>query len=448
MSFINLESWETAFDQLCDRLLNEVQGQECLSISLSGEHSQFTRLNNAQVRQSGLVSDGRIQLKLINGAKIATGSFPFTGAVEHDSKIGLEQLAILRAELPQLPDDPFIILPHDSGSSHDAYHGQLLSPETMVDAILPTVQGMDFTGIYAAGPMVRANRNSVGQRHWFSTETFFLDYSIIAPCEKAVKATLAGTEWDGSSFEKQIDQAKQQLEVLERPVKSIDPGQYRTYLGPASVAELLSMFSWGAIGEASMRQGGSALMKMRDEEHQLSPLFSLREDFSRGTVPRFNEFGEVSEEVLPLISSGQLVNTLTNSRTAKEYGIEGNRAGRSESLRAPDMATGDLDPSDVLKQLDHGLYLSNLHYLNWSDRTGGRITGMTRFACFWVEGGEIVAPIQDLRFDDSLYSFLGENLEAVTTQQSFVPNVDTYESRGLGGSFVPGILTKNFTFTL
>ncbi len=447
MSFVNLESWEAAFDALCDRLLGAVQGQEHLSIQLSGEQSQFIRLNNAKVRQSGLVTDGRIQLKLINGSKIAAASFPFTGSVDHDREIGLQQLAILREELPQLPDDPFIIVPQNLGSSHDAYHGQLLSPESVVDAILPTVQGLDFTGIYAAGPMVRANRNSAGQRHWFSTETFFLDYSMIAPCEKAVKATLAGVEWEADSFAKQIDQAKQQLDVLERPVKSIQPGQYRTYLGPDAVAEILSMFSWGAIGEASMRQGGSALMKMR-EGQTLSPLFSLREDFSRGTVPRFNSFGEVSAETLPLITEGQLVSTLINSRTAKEYGIDGNRANRSESLRAPDVATGTLDPAEAVKALDEGLYLSNLHYLNWSDRPGGRITGMTRFACFWVEGGEIVSPIQDLRFDDSLYAFLGDNLEAVTTQQSFVPNVDTYESRGLGGAFVPGMLTNNFTFTL
>ncbi len=40
----------------------------------------------------------------------------------------------------------------------------------------------------------------------------------------------------------------------------------------------------------------------------------------------------------------------------------------------------------------------------------GEITGMTRYACFWVEKGEIVAPIENLRFDDYLYRFLGEGL--------------------------------------
>ncbi|MCM1982258.1 TldD/PmbA family protein [Lyngbya confervoides] len=447
MSFMAIETWEASFDQLCDRLFNALAPAEHLSIELMGEQSHFMRLNAARVRQTGLVTDGKIRLTFIHDAKTATATFPFTGDLERDTRLGLDQIALLRADLPQLPDDPYLIRPQNLGSSHDAYAGTLLDPDQVADAILPTVQGLDFTGIYAAGPIVRANRNSVGQRHWFSTETFFLDYSVIAPSEKAVKSTLAGSTWQGEEFSKQIDQAKQQILVLERPMKTIAPGQHRTYLAPAALAEILTMFSWGAVSEAALRQGGSALKKLRDGQ-SLSPLFSLKEDFSRGTVPRFNSFGETAPEQVPLITAGELTQTLVNSRTAKEYGLESNSANLAESLRAPDVAPGHLHPAEVLSVLGTGLYLSNLHYLNWSDRPGGRITGMTRYACFWVEAGEIVAPIQDLRFDDSLYQFLGENLEAVTQQQSFIPDVDTYDARALGGSFVPGMLIRDFTFTL
>ena len=41
---------------------------------------------------------------------------------------------------------------------------------------------------------------------------------------------------------------------------------------------------------------------------------------------------------------------------------------------------------------------------------------MTRFATFWVEDGKIVAPVDVLRFDDTLYRMLGENLEALTPE--------------------------------
>ena len=440
------QAWEDAFGQLCSALLDSLKADEQLSLDLAGEQSHFMRLNRAKVRQSGTVTDAEITLRLIRQQRTATLNLPFTGRAE-DIALALDGLKALRQELPQLPEDPYIVLPQNYGSSREVYPGQLLSPAAAPDAILPLVQGVDFTGIYASGQIVRANANSAGQRHWFSTETFFLDYSMIAPSEKAVKATLAGMTWDAEQFQRQIKDSKAQLQMLDRPVKSIEPGRYRTYLAPAAVAEIIGMFSWGGISESSLRQGGSALAKLR-EGKRLSERFSLKENFRRGTVPRFNSQGEVAPEEVPLFVDGKMVNTLINARTAKEYGMESNGANGGESLRAPEVAAGTLQASEILKELDTGLYLSNLHYLNWSDRVWGRITGMTRYACFWVEKGEIVAPIQDLRFDDSLYTFLGENLEAATASQSFVADVDTYESRSLGGALVPGLLIRDFTFTL
>ena len=34
---------------------------------------------------------------------------------------------------------------------------------------------------------------------------------------------------------------------------------------------------------------------------------------------------------------------------------------------------------------------------------------MTRYACFWVEGGEVVGPIKDMRWDESLYDAWATN---------------------------------------
>jgi predicted Zn-dependent protease len=73
---------------------------------------------------------------------------------------------------------------------------------------------------------------------------------------------------------------------------------------------------------------------------------------------------------------------------------------------------------------------------------------MTRYACFWVERGEIVAPISNLRFDESLYRCWGNHLIDLTNTLEFIPDVDTYGSRQLGGSWVPGLLIEDFTYTL
>jgi predicted Zn-dependent protease len=265
--------------------------------------------------------------------------------------------------------------------------------------------------------------------------------------EKAVKGIYAGREWESQAYNSQIARSQQQLVALHRPSITIERGQYRTYFAPAASAELIEFLTWSA-GEASLQQGSSALLKLRNQEKSLSPLLTLTENFNCGNVPRFNRLGEVAPEHLSIIASGKLVNTLVSSRSAKEYSKEVNGADESESMRSPEVSAGKLAEADILKQLDTGLYLSNLHYLNWSDRNGGRITGMTRYACFWVENGEFVAPIENLRFDDSIYDFLGDNLEAFTDFREFIPNTGTYEKRSLGGILVGGMLVKNFIFTL
>ena len=100
------------------------------------------------------------------------------------------------------------------------------------------------------------------------------------------------------------------------------------------------------------------------------------------------------------------------------------------------------------KELGTGLYLSNLHYINWSDPQTARITGMTRFACFWVEKGEIQGPIQDLRFDETLFNIFGKNLINLTKTQQVYANTSTYLKRDLGAMKVPGALIQDMNFTL
>ena len=73
---------------------------------------------------------------------------------------------------------------------------------------------------------------------------------------------------------------------------------------------------------------------------------------------------------------------------------------------------------------------------------------MTRFATFWVEKGEIAAPINVMRFDDSAYRFLGRNLIALTASREFRLSTDTYDARSTRSMHLPGALIDDFRLTL
>jgi len=439
---------EQLFNQLSEKLLKSLDADEHMKVSIDGENSQFVRFSQSKVRQAGLVDDTSLSISLIKDGRTCSGSFTLTGNSETDEKTAQMELERMREEVVSLPKDPFIVLPEDTGSSRENHNGSLLSQENAVSALSPTMQGVDLTGIWASGRIFTGNANSAGQKHWFATDTFSLDYSLITPDERMVKGTYAGSQWDQTEYEKNMTSSIAKLRMMDKPGKKIKPGAYRTYIAPAGVADIVGMFSWGGVGEASIQQGDSSLCRMRQNDVKMSPCFTLSEDFTSGMVPRFNYNGELAPEKLDLILSGSLHNTLVSSRTAKEYGVKSNFAGEQEAMRSPVLAPGDLNEDDVVQSLDTGIYLSNLHYLNWSDRPGGRITGMTRYACFWVENGEVVAPIENMRFDDSIYNFFGGNLESVTDKSHLHPTVQTYEGRELGGVSCPGILLKSFELTL
>ncbi len=439
---------EESFRQLSSALIDGLKVGEHLTLGFVGEQSQFIRFNRAKIRQGGMVTDGTLSITLMAGERTQSYSIPVTGHTETDTALAQQAIATLREELPTLPIDPYQVLPQGSATSHDVHRGQLLDPEQAASSILSAVRDLDFTGLYAGGAAVRGYADSAGQRHWFATDSFTLDYSLFTPEGRAVKGTVAGDSWDEAGYRDKLSRSVQQLAGLAQAPRTVDRGEYRTYLAPAAVADLLSMLSWGGVSEAALQRGSSALAALQRGDKTLSDQFTLAENFTHGLVPRFNELGEAAPETLPLIERGSLVNTLISSRTAKEYGKQSNGASAGEGLRSPDMAAGTLPLDKVLETLGTGLYLSNVHYLNWSDRPSGRVTGMTRYACFWVEDGELVAPIENLRFDESLYKFWGDKLLALTETQEFIPEVGSYGNRDLGGSWVPGMLVEGFTYTL
>jgi predicted Zn-dependent protease len=314
-----------------------------------------------------------------------------------------------------------------------------------------------LNGLFASGPQIRAVRNSVGQDHWFSTETLFLDYSLFTfnalGENKAVKGLYADKVWDQERFLASIDACRNQLSLLKSPARLISPGEYRVYLAPPAIAEIIGMFSWGAVSYNAWKKGDSAIRRLIEGEACFSEKFSLKENFKLGLTPQFNSLGELPPVEVPIIEKGLLKNLLVSSRSAKEYGLTLSNAADpggwfGEHLRSAEVAAGNLDEADILKSLGTGLYVSNLHYLNWSDVQNARITGMTRYACFWVENGEPVEPIRDLRFDESLYRIFGAELESLTRETHIIPATDTYHRRALGGRKIPGSLLRAFRFKL
>ena len=435
------------FDRLCADLLTKLGAGEEATLNIAAEETLFVRFNGNRVRQNTDVEQIGVSLRLQSNGRTVEKSRTLSGAMDADRATSMQLLQACRYEASVLPADPNQVPMQNNGSSNEEFRGALLAAQEVVPAVVAPAEGCDLAGLYAGGAVIRGNKNSLGQSHWFATETFFLDYSIYNGA-KAAKGSYAGSRWNATDWAGNLARTRTLLALLDKPPQDVQPGHYRTYLAPRAFSELIGMLGWNALSASAWKQGRSPFKKLAEKETRLSPLLSIDENFALGLAPRFNGLGEVAAQTMPLIRDGELQSLLVSSRSAKEYGLLANGASEGESPRAMDVATGSLPEQDVLKELATGLYLSNLHYLNWSDPASARVTGMTRYACFWVEGGEIAGPIKDLRWDESLYDALGAKLIALTAHAEIDPATGTYFQRSLGGSRTPGALIENFTFTL
>ncbi|MBC7414220.1 MAG: TldE/PmbA family protein [Herminiimonas sp.] len=440
------------FQALAALLDQSLQGAEQYKCWFAAEATDFVRFNRSAIRQSGHVRQSILTLDLIDGRRHAASVVTLAGDLEQDWALVAATISALRVQLPDLPDDPYLRLPSAVTSSEHAMAGTLPPTGEMVDQILVAAVGLDLVGILAAGPIYRGFADAAGQRNWHESATFNLDWSLYLSGtesrDKAVKSSYAGADWDGAEFRRRIDAAQANLALLARPPVNIAPGAYRAYLTPTAVNEIVGMFNWNGLSEKALRTRQSGLRRMRDEGMCLHPSITLRELTADGIAPDFQAEGFTKPDSVTLIEGGRLVGSMIAPRTATEYGLLTNGADADESMKSLDLAAGDLAMADALRQLGTGIYVSNLWYLNFSDRANCRITGMTRFATFWVENGEIVAPLNVMRFDESVYRLLGDNLLALTREREFIIANDTYLERSTASARMPGALVKDFSFVL
>ncbi len=436
------------FQDIADRVTALTHGEEISLSNYYAEQSDFLRFNRSAVRQPGSVTDIELTVDLVKGRKRASAATRLTGDRAEDEARVAAIVADARQALGAAPDDPFLLFNSSPQSSEHIAENDLPTRAAAIDAITRAGTGRDMVGIYAAGRTAYGFANSLGQRNWHSADSFNLDWCFYHSADKAVKANYAGFEWRDGEFERIAADAANTLPVLSRTPKTVPPGSYRAYLTPAALAEVWGWLGWGAFGLQTHKTRSTPFLRSIDGADELAKNVSLGENIAAGVAPAFQSDGFLRPDRISLIGHGAYDQCLVSPRSSAEYGVATNGANEAEQPQSLDMAGGELKRGDVLRELGTGVYVSNLWYLNYSDRNNGRLTGLTRFASMWVENGEIVAPLNVMRFDDTIYRMLGSELLGLTSEREMILDTGTYGRRSVDSMRLPGALIGDFRLTL
>jgi predicted Zn-dependent protease len=150
-------------------------------------------------------------------------------------------------------------------------------------------------------------------------------------------------------------------------------------------------------------------------------------------------------ERVTLIAEGICRDIVHDASTAGRAG----RASTGHGLPAPNpwgpfplhmsMAAGTASRDELIGGLERGLLVTRFHYTNVLHPKQVVITGMTRDGLFLVEGGQVTAPVRDMRFTQGYLDALAA-VEAVGAERRAVEGF-------LGTSVVPPLRIGSFSFT-
>lgn len=246
-----------------------------------------------------------------------------------------------------------------------------------------------------------------------------------------------GTDWaDFDPEETGRKAARRGAELLG--AGSVDSGTYAAVLDGKAMTSLLSSFSGIFFGENV--QKGFSLLKDRLGEQIASPCVTLRDDAllegGYASVP-FDSEG-VAGKNKELIEKGRLKTLLYNRKSAKKDGVMSTGNGFKAGLTAPVKTActnfyiqkGEKTVEELFTQMENGLYITDFMGLHAGTNA---VSGEFSLSAegFFVEGGKIIRPVEQITIAGNFYSLL---------QDILVVGDDLYFAAGGKGS--PSVLVQ------
>lgn len=435
---------------LIKSLKDNLTVKEAFICCVTGENTNFYRFNSSKIRQATYLVQTDISFWLQREKKEVQFSWSLKGNKIQDLELFLYYLNKSRQAFDYLDENPEVTAVNGANERIQSNLNPLLEVEKVFDWLHQSKQ--DFVGLLSSGDLWRGSFNSEGLSLWYESTSHLFDYSIYIKNKldepKAIKNQFYSNFWNHEAFVKQMESDILKLGPLSEKSLEIPKGCYRVYLSPSALSEILTMVSRRGFSFDNYKKGFSPLQKWINKERAFSPLLTLEEDYSLNMSPFFNEWGDLSQS-LTIINKGECQDLLINKKSAEKYQIPFNGANLHEFPTSLHLQSGTIEQSEILDALGMGIYVGHLHYCNWSDPDEARITGMTRFDCFFVKNGKIQYPIKDFRFDVSLYDIWGPHgLEGITKNSELIGNPSTYFFRSVGGQKLPGMIVKEFACVL
>ncbi|AFZ33893.1 peptidase U62 modulator of DNA gyrase [Stanieria cyanosphaera PCC 7437] len=422
---------------------------EGVFVSLSNSESALSRFCENQISQN--IRKNRFKLSIISYFGKSSASASTTELDPEAIKQTVRRSEELARFAPADPEWMPLLPPQNYESRTPAFDlataslSPLAKGEMLQQICLRAKNaGVNGSGTLSSAVSLQAIGNSAGLR--VCDRTTEADFSFTARQE------------DGSSWNNRTAWSIEQLplesiteEVIQKAIASrqprpIKPGNYTVIFEPAAMGSLLPWVIWNLdaraadegrsfmscrdLGRAEARSDQKGQFGNRVGERIFSPLLQVQRNSAHPLLQGSTFFGDgLSNNYLEIIKDG-IPQTLSYSR----YWAQQQQQTATGAFYPLVMKGSSQSLSDLIAQTKQGILVSRAWYVRSVNPKTLEVTGMTRDGTFLIENGQLVYPVKNLRFNQSLPEMLA-NLEAVGKVQR------------CGSNVIPGCKITNFHFS-
>ncbi|MCR4401384.1 MAG: TldD/PmbA family protein [Firmicutes bacterium] len=408
----------------------------------------LTRFANSEIHQNTGEHTTEVVVRSVFGQRVGVASTTSLDREAIEATVRrAEQIALLQPENPGFPGLPD---PAQYGAV-EAYSEEtaMCTPEQRAAGVgeicrLAVKEGLvasgsfsttarevmvvNSRGLLAEVRFTRANLLTVvmsstgsGYAERFSVDVADIDSRQVA--EEAVKGCLADSE-----------------------PGSVEPGEYEAIFEDYAVADMIQMLAYMGFGARAFQEGRSFMSGNIGRKITGANITIWDDGLDPGGAPLPFDAEGVPKKKVMLIEDGVARGVVYDSFTAAR---EGKRSTGHAVSPLPSvgpfavnlfMAGGDSCLDEMIAETRRGIYVKRLHYTNPVHPVKSLLTGMTRDGTFLVENGEIVRPVKNLRFTESILGALS-SAELISKETKLLPLYS------LGGVRAPAVKVGKFTFT-
>lgn len=230
--------------------------------------------------------------------------------------------------------------------------------------------------------------------------------------------------------------------------EDLPAGTFDVVLGPLAVGGMLeSIAAYGFTG--TQLAAGVGAVSQRAGEQVASRLVTLNDDAAadRGLPFPFDAEGSDKQRVT-LLDRGAVGSAVTDLATGARTGLgsTGHAHIAREESPAPvpanlQLTAGESGVDDLVAGVENGVYVQRFWYLRVVDPVSTTLTGVSRDACWRIEGGRLTTPVRGARWTERLFGVLSR-VDGVSRERLCQPLANVWN----GSVTAPALRVRGFTF--